>query len=552
MEHAPALVRRLLSAAAYPHPVTQVRLVETHISWVFLTGEFAYKVKKPVDLGFLDFSTQALRERCCGEEVRLNRRFAPDLYLGVVPIVGPPTTAVVGTEGQRPPGVCEWAVRMRQFDEAARLDRLLDAGGFDAEACGVLAAELARVHGRLETAAADGSFGTPVAVAEAIDTTLAQLRLHRPAARERIDLLAARIHGLVTDRGTAIRRRLDAGRVRQCHGDLHLANLVRHEGRYVAFDALEFSETLRWIDVASDVAFLAMDLRSRGRGDLASVLTSGWIEESDDHDATSVLPVYLAYRAVVRAAVAAIRAAQVAREGGARREAAEAAALEADRYVALAERLAAPRRPVMVATTGVSGSGKTTLAGQVAAALDAVRLRSDVERKRAAGLTPTDRPQDAAAEALLYSEESSRRTYGRLADLAARMLATGTSVVVDAAANRRWERRLLAEAARKAGVALVWLAIDVPEAVAIDRVTRRQARGHDASDAGVDVVRHQFRTREPLEPDECLPDAAGLPGERIVPVAAGDLEKPDYVGRIIEAVRPGVPPATRAGSEPRA
>ncbi|MFM8890188.1 MAG: AAA family ATPase, partial [Planctomycetia bacterium] len=447
MEHQPALVSRLLSPAAYPHAVREVRLVETHISWVFLTGAFAYKVKKPVDLGFLDFSTLALRERCCREEVRLNRRFAPELYLGVVPVIGPPATALVGTEGQRPPDAVEWAVRMRQFDEAARLDRLLDAGGFDADACGALAAELARVHEGLETTGADAFFGSPVAVAEAIDSTFAQLRLHRPAIRDRIDALAAQLRGLVVARETAIRRRLVAGRVRQCHGDLHLANLVRHEGRYLAFDALEFSEPLRWIDVASDVAFLAMDLRVRGRADLAAVLTSGWIEESDDHDATSVLPVYLAYRAVVRAAVAAIRGAQVAREAGPTCE----AAAEADRYVALAERLVDVGRPVMVATSGVSGSGKTTLAARVAAAFDAVRLRSDVERKRSAGLAATDRPRDAGDETRLYSEESSRRTYRRLADLARYITDAGTSVVIDAATNHRWERRLLAEAAREAG-----------------------------------------------------------------------------------------------------
>jgi aminoglycoside phosphotransferase family enzyme/predicted kinase len=548
VEHPLPLVRRLLSPAAYPHAVREVRLVETHISWVFLTGAFAYKVKKPVDLGFLDFSTQDQRERCCREEVRLNRRFAPELYLGVVPIVGPDAEALVGAEGERPPDAVDWAVRMRQFDEASRLDRLLDAGGLEAEACHTLAVELARVHGRLETASADSSFGTPVAVAEAIDSTLAQLRLHRPASRERIDGLAMHLEGLLAARGPAIRRRLAAGRVRQCHGDLHLANLVRHEGRYLAFDAVEFSEPLRWIDVASDVAFLAMDLRARGRADLAAVLTSGWIEESDDHDAMSVLPVYLAYRAVVRAAVAAIRAAQVAREAGPACEAVDAAAAEADRYVTLAERLVAVGRPVMVATSGVSGSGKTTLAARVAAALDAVRLRSDVERKRSAGLAATDRPRDAGDEARLYSEESSRRTYRRLADLARHILEAGTSVVIDAATNRRWERRLLAEAAREAEVPLVWLSIDVPEAVAVDRVARRQAGGGDASDAGVDVVRRQFRTREPLEPAECVPGADGRPGERIVRVAAGDLEDATLVGRLVEEVLAGFPRRAGAGS----
>jgi len=526
-----ALVSRLLTAAAYLHPVGPIRLVETHISWVFLTGEYVYKVKKPVDLGFLDFSTLDRRRHSCAEEVRLNRRFAPDLYLDAVPITGAAATATVGGTG----APVEWAVRLRQFDEEARLDRVLDRGELDGPGCAELAAELARVQERLEVADPGTPWGTPAAVAAAIDDTLGHLRRHRPDARERIDAVGRRMHERLDGCRAAIEARRRAGRVRQCHGDLHLANLVRHEGRFLAFDALEFSDTLRWIDVASDLAFLTMDLESRGRPDLAAAVTSGWIEASGDHDALRVLPLYRAYRAVVRAAVAAIRGAQAAGEAGAdaRTSMAESAA-ECDRYLALAERLVADRRPVMVATCGVSGSGKTTLAGAVAAGLGGIRLRSDVERKRAAGMAPTERPADAAATAALYSDTTTERTYARLADLARLALDSGTSVVVDAACNRRADRRTLAAAATGAGMPFVWLALDVSEAEVLARVARRHADGQDASDATADVVRRQFATREPLEAAECGGGASGVGRERLLRVSA--QEQADVAG-VLRQVR---------------
>jgi aminoglycoside phosphotransferase family enzyme/predicted kinase len=528
-----ALVSRLLTAAAYPHPVGPIRLVETHISWVFLTGEYVYKVKKPVDLGFLDFSTLDRRRHSCAEEVRLNRRFAPDLYLDAVPITGAAATATVGGTGDP----VEWAVRLRQFDEDARLDRLLDRGGLDGPGCAELAAELARVQERLEVADPGSPWGTPAAVATAIDDTLRHLRRHRADALDRIDAVGRRMHERLDGCRTAIEDRRHAGRVRQCHGDLHLANLVRHEGRFLAFDAIEFSDTLRWIDVASDLAFLAMDLESRGRPDLAAAVTSGWIEASGDHDAVRVLPLYKTYRAVVRAAVAAIRGAQAAGQvgGDASRSAKEAAA-ECDRYLALAEQLVADRRPVMVATCGVSGSGKTTLAAAVAAALGGIRLRSDVERKRAVGMAPTERPADAAATAALYCDAATERTYARLADLARLSLDAGTSVVVDAACNRRAERRVLAAAAAAAGAPLVWLALDVSETEVVARVARRQADGKDASDATTDVVRRQFATREPLEQAECGGAAGDAGPERVLRVSAPEQADPENVTRRVRMI----------------
>jgi predicted kinase len=288
--------------------------------------------------------------------------------------------------------------------------------------------------------------------------------------------------------------------------------------------------------VASDVAFLAMDLESRGRGDLAATFTSSWIEAADDHQAAVVLPVYLIYRAMVRATVAAIRSTQSNVGPPADPAATAAANAESDRYLALAERLLVDRRPLLVATSGVSGSGKTTVAGEVAAALGAVRLRSDVERKRLFGMAATDRPRDAAHEAAIYSPESTRRTYARLAELARLILAAGSSVVVDAACNRRWERRILADAAREAGVPMVWLSLEVPEEVAVARVAARQAVGTDASDVSVDIVRAQLAAREPIQPDECTRTSSGESLESLITITGADLDDAGFVQRLAEGL----------------
>jgi aminoglycoside phosphotransferase family enzyme/predicted kinase len=504
--------RGLLHPEAYPHAVGAVRLVETHISWVFLTGPFAYKLKKPVDLGFLDFSTTERRRRSCEEEVRLNRRFAPSIYLDVVPVTGEPAAPRVDGPG----APIDWAVRLVQFDEANRLDRLVADGRAGEEAFAALARDLSAIQGGLPIAPDQAGFGTVERVRDAMRTTLDHLFRLRPADTARIGAIAEWFERELSRRSDSILRRRSRGRVRECHGDLHLANLVRHEGRIVPFDAIEFNESLRWIDVASDIAFLAMDLRARGRTDLAAVLVSGWIEAADDHSAAEVLPLFGVYRAAVRAAVAAIRDEQATRAAApdpvppdpdAREHGTASAGSESTRYLAVAESLMRPPRRILLATCGVSGSGKSTVAAALVREQGAIRLRSDVERKRLAGLDPTDRPSVADREAL-YGEEMTRRTYRRLAELAGRLLAAGASVVVDAACTRRWQRGLIAEAAAHASADLEWLVSEVPAEVAERRVRDRAARGDDPSDASVEILREQRRSFEPIALEEFPPGHA--------------------------------------------
>ena len=521
------MVERLLDPAAYPHPTQGIRLVETHISWVFLTGTYVYKVKKPCDLGFLDFTTLERRRDFCREEVRVSGRFAPELYLGAVPITG--TVQAPHVDGTGTP--IEWAVKLRQFDEAGRLDRVFADHRLSADDCQRLGAEIAQVQAGLAVADPAAFWGSPQAVFKAVTLNLDQLRRARPNTEPRADRLQHWLEKQLETLRTAIERRKAAGRIRECHGDLHLANIVLHDGRMMAFDAIEFNESLRWIDVANDIAFLAMDLEARGRPDLAAHAVSSWIEAADDHDAARVLPVYKVYRAIVRAAVAAIRSSQLERDT----LATAAACAETDRYLDLAERLTMPRRAVLFATSGVSGSGKTTVAARIVGQAGAIRLRSDIERKRLAGMAATDRPTDDDHAKALYDLATTRRVYERLAILTRTVLATGTSVVVDAASNARSQREVLAAVARAADTPLVWLDFDIPPAAVLARVTRRQSAGNDASDASADVVRAQLAAREPITAEE-LSAVPGPPPARIVRITPASFDDPALITRLVQEI----------------
>lgn len=502
VETRPAWIEKLLEPAAYPHPVGPIKLIETHISWVFLTGPFAYKVKKPCKLEFLDFSTLDRRKHFCAEEIRLNRRFAPGLYLEAVPITGSPEAPHVDGAGEP----IEWAVKLVQFDEADRLDARFDAGRIDTAACRELGEAIATGQAGQAVACAESGHGTPERLRKVVRMNLDEIRRHRPDAAHRADWIEAWLEGRLARDEASFAARIAAGRIRECHGDLHLANLVLLDGHPVAFDSIEFNPDLRWIDVASDIAFLSMDLESRGRPDLAAQVTSAWMEAADDRAAASVLPVHRVARAVVRAAVAAIRSAQ----DDCPPEVVAAARRECDRYLDLAERLAEESPPLLLVTTGVSGSGKTTLAAECVGVFRAVRLRSDVERKRLFSMAATARPGDDDASRALYAAETTRQVYERLATLARRLLEAGSSVVVDATCNARSQRDLLTAVARDTGTRIIWLEIDLPADLLHARVAARAAEGRDPSDATPEILCAQLAAREPIQPAELVP-CAGEP-----------------------------------------
>jgi aminoglycoside phosphotransferase family enzyme/predicted kinase len=476
--------------------VSRIEVIETHISTVLLTGEFAYKIKKPVDLGFLDFTTLERRRRCCEDEVRLNRRTAPGIYIDVVPIGGTLEHPVVGSGG---PAI-EYAVRMRQFAPDSTLDALLQRGTFSPAHVDDLASSVAAFHARIAVASPETRHGSPERVWAAVLDNFRQISAHEGDTAELARLQTwseAEFAGL---RGLLEERRR-GGFVRECHGDLHLRNVALIDGRPVPFDCIEFSDALRWIDVISEVAFSVMDLLEHGARALAFRFLNGYLEASGDYAGVALLRFYLVYRALVRAKIAAIRAGQPDLQRQARMQARD----ELEQYVRLAGTLTERGGASLLITSGVSGSGKTSVARSLAESLGAIGLRSDVERKRLHGLAATART-GAGIGAGLYGPDASAATYGRLAELARALLPSRFPVIVDAAFLRRTERDALRKVAREAGAQFLIVACNAPPEVLRERVLVRERVGQDASEATVAVLERQIETREPLAPEE-LADA---------------------------------------------
>jgi aminoglycoside phosphotransferase family enzyme/predicted kinase len=490
----PALIRALLDPARYDHAVEQIHVVETHISWVILTGPYAYKIKKPVDLGFLDFSTLEKRRFYCEEELRLNRRLAESLYLGVIAITGTADAPVLDGTG----AAIEYAVKMVQFPEEARLDRLLARGELGPAHIDSLARELAEFHGRIAVAGYDKAFGTPERVHEPVRQNFEQIRA-RIETQDLAQLRRLEIWSELAfeDLRGAFEDRKHRGFVRECHGDAHLANMIWRDGRAVLFDCLEFNDNLRWIDVMSELAFLVMDLDDRAHPALARRALNSYLECTGDYAGLAVFRFYQVYRALVRAKVACIRLRQNGLSASDRQQARQ----EYLGYAALAERYTQARPPALVITHGLSGSGKTWLSQRLLEALDVIRLRSDVERKRLHGLGAQARSGSGIASGL-YTPEAGRRTYARLAELAGGILRAGQAVLVDAAFLKQEQRRQLRAVADQARAPFVILDLRAEDGLLRERLRRRAQAGGDASEADLAVLEHQLATREPLTPAE--------------------------------------------------
>jgi aminoglycoside phosphotransferase family enzyme/predicted kinase len=480
----PPLIRALLDPLRHPQPAATVDLVETHASWVLLAGDTAWKIKKPVVLPFLDYGSLAKREACCRAELALNRRLAPELYLDVVSIGGSDEAPVFGAL----PAI-EWAVRMRRFDEAGRLDHVAARGELTPEHVQQLAAMLVEFHAAAPAAPEASRFGEPAQVLAAARENFVELRTLLPAADQpEIETLASWTEAEYGRRTAHFAARKRAGRIRDGHGDLHLGNLVLFDGRVHVFDCIEFNDDFRWNDPVSEIAFLWIDLLDHGRAGLAAWLLNSWLEAGGDFDAILLLRYYAVYRAMVRAKIAGLRA---------RQEDAAQAALEiegARGYLELGGRIAVPSAPTLAITCGLSGSGKTTastarlLDPDQACAGCLIRLRSDVERKRLFGLAPLA-ASGSATDAGIYTPEANTRTYARLLDLARSLLQAGWPVIVDAAFLRRAERDAFRNLAAELGVDFGILLTRADPAELRQRIL---ARRDDASEATVEVLERQL------------------------------------------------------------
>ena len=491
----PPIIEALKNPAFYPHSVQKIELVETHISWVFLTGAYAYKIKKPVNLGFADFSTLEKRKFYCQEELRLNRRLAPLIYLSLVELTG--SESHPGFNGAGP--VIEYAVRMKQFDRTQELDRVLERGGLLPVYLDALAKELTEFHQGAEIAGAETPFGTPERLAEPMRDNFTRIHemVQNQHEREQIEGVRSWTESMLAAHRTDFISRKQGGFVRECHGDLHLANMVLIDGKIVVFDCLEFNENLRFIDIMSDLAFLLMDLDDRDCSQLACRFLNAYLEAGGDYAGLKVLRTYQVYRAMVRAKVAAIRLNQQDMEPGEEKNLRQ----EHRSYIRLAEKYIRPGRVFLVITHGLSGAGKTTLIRPLIENMGAIRIRSDVERKRLAGLSPPAK-MTGEFETGIYTPDMTRRLYDHLSVLSYDILKTGYPVFVDATFLKRASRELFQHLARHMNVPFVILDFQASQEVLRKRILERIKQGMDASEADPGVLDRQEATAEPLTPEE--------------------------------------------------
>lgn len=512
------LVNRLCERGVFPHPVKRRALIETHISFVILTGDFAYKIKKAMALDFLDYSTLEQRRLYCEEELRLNRRLAESVYLQVVAIGGSAEAPKIGDTL----AAQEYAVMMREFDQKTLLDGVLARGELTPEQVDVIAALVSAFHREIPVATKETFYGTPQSIAKAMDENLIALSFSRspspspplavtggdpsalPAvdkaefeALKMVDELAAWSRRQCSLLGPVFSARRAGGFVRECHGDMHLGNMLWGRDGLQIFDGIEFNPEFRWIDVLSEIAFLVMDLSERGRPDYAYRLLNAYLEETGDYAGLPVLRFYLVFRALVRAKVAGIRARQ-AIAGSPEHLAAQASRLA---YLAYAHQLIAPARPVLIVMHGFSGSGKTFVSQRLLEALPAIRIRSDVERKR---LQHRDihHGSNSGLASGLYGPAETLATYQRMNELATTLLNAGFNVILDATFLRRWQRDAALAISANTDTSFYLVDCVAPQKELEARVGKRLLDGGDASEADATVVAHQIASANPLGDDE--------------------------------------------------
>jgi len=466
-------------------------VIETHISWVLLAGERVYKIKKPVDLGFLDFTTLEKRRHFCHEEVRLNRRLTTDVYLGVAPIGGRPPHAIMDAQGHP----AEFAVMMRRLPKDRMLDELVRSGSVDPALLETIGALIARFHDAEPTGGEIDELAGRATIRQNWDENFAQTAdlpadvLH-PEWRQRLQAFVAR--ALDTEAGR-FDARIAAGRARDCHGDLQTAHVCCTTPIQI-FDCIEFNHRFRYIDTASEIAFLAMDLERLGRPDLGMRFLNAYFEASGDWDAVPLLDFYRAYRAFVRGKVASFQMARRRR-----------AAIEARELFALAARYTSRRpRPLLLVMSGVMGSGKSTVAHALAAGIEAIVIRTDAVRKRLAGMALTARAADAFGSGL-YTDEMGARTYAEAFRLARELLGAGWTVIVDGSFSRAAERDAARQLATDAGVLFRVLACDAPESVLAERLEQRAQDTAEVSDGRAELLaEHRRRYERPARARDVL------------------------------------------------
>ncbi len=503
-------IKELLTPEAYPHPVNQIELIQTHISWVFLTGNFVYKIKKPVNFGFLDFTTLERRRHFCQEELRLNKRLSPEIYLDVIPIVKKGKHYFVGGEGE----VVDYAVKMKQLPQETCLISLLENKQLTPKIMDKLTYLMASFYRDAETNAEITSYGTPekimINIKENFDQTAPYVG--KTIEKKIYDALKGYSFRFLEEKREIFLNRIKTGKIRDGHGDFHCANIYWHNGKIYVLDCIEFNTRFRYADVAADVAFLLMDLDFRKASSFGNRFLNTFLTYTNDFELLEVNDFYKIYRAYVRGKIASFETGLSEIPEAQRQQALE----RAKAYFNLAYKyLTSSKRPFILATTGLIGSGKSTLATQLAPEINAVVIRSDALRKHLASLRPDEHVYAPFGQGL-YSPQMTAKVYKELFRLAQKVLALELPVILDASFSKRASRQVVKELAQTANCPHFFLYCQCPEDILKQRLQQRQSHGEDVSDAHFDLLEAFKRDFDPLLPEE----------NQIIVDTSGDLKQP--------------------------
>ncbi len=474
----PELIQQMLLPEFYPHPVTMpIELIQTHASIVLLTGDIAYKLKKSVNFGFLDYSTVTKRQHFCEEEVRLNQRGAKELYLGVLPISKQGDKYQFGNEGE----IVDHAVKMVQFPQLALLSNMFESGQITTSDLEEVGQAVTLFHAQAQTSEYISSFGTVAKIRQSIDDNYRQTEKYvgRAQTQQQYTETKAYTDRFLLEHSQLFLDRIAGGFIRECHGDLHLRNICRWQTKILLFDCIEFNEPFRFVDTMYDVAFAVMDLEARGRKDLANRFLNAYVEQTGDWAGLQVLPMYLSRQAYVRAKVTSF----LLDDRGISSEDRAAAAEIAGNYYRQAWEYTRSKQGRLIMISGLSGSGKSTLGKQIAESLNGVQIRSDAVRKHLGGISLLTKGDDS-----LYTPEMTASTYQQVLSLGAKIATQGFTVILDAKYDRQSLRAAVIDLAQSEGIQLDIIYCMAPENVLLDRLAQRTG---DIADATVDLLASQ-------------------------------------------------------------
>lgn len=496
------LIQTLQNPTLYDHPTEAFKVLETHISWVILTGPYAYKIKKPVNFGFLDFSSLDKRKYFCEQELQLNRRLAPSIYIDTVSISGSVTHPKIDNKEGTPP--FEYALKMVQFPQDGLLSTLQEERALTSTHISELSVILANFHKNVETAPLNSTYGAPNSVYSPVEENFSQLKSRLNTLNldpvSTLDSLKEWALSSFQRLRPLIETRKAQGFVRECHGDLHLGNITLFNNALVVFDCIEFNPALRWVDVISDLAFLVMDLEKRGQTAYANQLTNAYMELTGDYNGMALLNFYKSYRAMVRAKVAVLSIKEDSENIDAEKSN-RSLMKECQQYISLADSYEAIPNRYILLMHGYSGSGKSVVSNTLVEQLGAIRIRSDVERKRLFNYQTNDSTKSSLNNGI-YTEEATQKTYSHVTKLTATLLNSGVPVIVDAAHLKRWQRDLLLQEAKSHAVPLLIISCCAADEILKERVEKRLNEKSDASEADIRTLKNQQQTSDGLSHSE--------------------------------------------------